>query len=381
MIIRGANVLTMVEDKENYQKVDVQVKDGKIVAIGNVTADDEIIDAEGALLLPGFIDAHTHLGMWEDSIGFEGSDGNEMTNPITPELRAIDAINPMDRNFSEALQGGVTCVSSGPGSANVMGGAFCILKTFGHRIDDMLVRTPSAMKIAFGENPKRIYSSKNASPSTRMGTAAELRNVLFKAKDYYEKKQKPDPKDHPNFDFKLESLIPVFEKKIPLKAHAHRADDIFTAIRIAKEFDLKITLDHVTEGHLIADDLSKENLPCIVGPSFGERSKVELKNKCYETAGELQRKGVLVAIMTDHPVIPLEHLNMTASYCVRDGMDHYEALKAITINPAKILEIEDRVGSIEVGKDADLVLWSGDPLDIRSRVLLTLVDGRIAYKK
>lgn len=381
MIIRGAKILTMEGKSEVYEEKDVQFVDGKIKKIGKITAKDEEFDATGMILVPGFIDAHCHLGMWEDAIGFEGSDGNEVTSPITPQLRAIDAINPMDRTFEDAVSGGVTAVSTGPGSANVMGGTFSVIKTAGRRIDEMIVREPSAMKIAFGENPKRVYSSQSKSPSTRMATAAELRNVLFEAKDYFEKRQSKDKKEQPKYNMKLESLLPVFEKKIPLKAHAHRADDIFTAIRIAKEFDLNITLDHVTEGHMIVDELKAEGIPCIVGPSFGDRSKFELKNKSFETAATLSNAGVLVAIMTDHPVIPIQHINMAASYCVRDGMDHYEALKALTINPAKILEVDDRIGSIKVGKDADLVLWSGDPLDIYSEVQACFIDGKLVYKK
>lgn len=362
---------------EVYEDVDVAIENGKIKEIGKDLTGDEIIDGEGHLLLPGFIDAHCHLGMWEDAIGFEGSDGNEMTSPITPQLRGIDAINPMDRTFDDAISGGVTSVSTGPGSANVMGGTFTAIKTAGKRIDDMIIKDPVAMKIAFGENPKRVYNEQKKSPSTRMAVAAELRDVLFQAKNYMEKREKNGDQ---GVELKYEALIPVLKKEIPLKAHAHRADDIFTAIRIAREFDLDITLEHVTEGHLIADELAKENLSCVVGPSFGARTKFELINKSFITAVKLQEAGVKVAIMTDHPVIPLENLNLCAQFCVKEGMDHYEALKAITINPAEIIGIEERVGSIKVGKDADLVLWDGDPLQVDSRVLLTMIEGKTVYK-
>ena len=380
-LIRNARVLTMEQDREVYETIDVLVDGGKIKKLGKISSKTaEVIDAEGMILLPGFIDAHCHLGMWEDAIGFEGADGNEMTGPIKPELRAIDGINPRDRNFEDALSGGVLAVSTGPGSANVVGGTFATIKTYGQRIDDMILQAPAAMKIAFGENPKRVYSSKNSSPSTRMATAAELRNVLFKAKDYYEKKQSKKASDHPKFDFQLEAFLPVFERKIPLKAHAHRVDDIYTAIRIAKEFDLRMTLEHVTEGHLMVDDLKKEGYGCIVGPSFGTRSKVELEHKSFETAMVLSNAGVDVAIMTDHPVIPIEHLNLAAAYCVKVGMDHYQALKALTINPARILGVDHRIGSIAVGKDADFVLWSGDPLDVQQSVVWAMIDGEIVYR-
>lgn len=382
ILIKNARVLTMEKPTEEYQEVDVLIEKGKIKKIGKVSSKTaEVIDAQGGLLLPGFIDAHCHLGMWEDAIGFEGADGNEMTGPIKPELRAIDGINPRDRCFQDALTGGVLAVSTGPGSANPMGGTFATIKTYGERVDDMILMEPAAMKIAFGENPKRVYSAKNTSPSTRMATAAEIRNILFKAKDYFEKKQSDKAEDRPKFDFQLEALMPVFEKKIPLKAHAHRVDDIYTALRIAKEFDLNLTLDHVTEGHLMVSDLKKEKVQCIVGPSFGTRTKVELEHKSFETAKVLVEAGVEVAIMTDHPVIPIEHLNLAAAYCVKVGMDHYEALKALTINPAKILQVEDRIGSLAVGKDADMVLWNDDPLNVQSEVLWAMIDGEIVYQK
>lgn len=382
ILIKNARVLTMEKDTEDYEAIDVLIDQGKIKQLGKVTSKKaEAVDAEGAILMPGFIDAHCHLGMWEDAIGFEGADGNEMTGPIKPELRAIDGINPRDRTFQDALSGGVLAVSTGPGSANVMGGTFATIKTAGGRIDDMILKEPSAMKVAFGENPKRVYSGQNSSPSTRMATAAELRHVLYKAKDYFEKKQSKKKDDQPKFDFQMEALMPVFEKRIPLKAHAHRVDDIYTAIRIAKEFDLELTLDHVTEGHLMVEDLKKEQAKCIVGPSFGTRTKVELEHKSFETAKVLVEAGLEVAIMTDHPVIPIEHLNMAAAYCVKVGMDHYDALKALTINPARILDVADRIGSIAVGKDADLVLWSGDPLDVKEEVVWAMVDGEIVYRR
>ncbi len=365
------------------ENVDILIENNKIVKVEKniqISQDIEIIDATDKWVFPGFIDAHCHIGLFEESIGFEGEDGNEKSNPITPELRAIDAINPMDVAFKEALAGGVTTVSTGPGSANVVGGQFTIIKLAGVCVDDMVVKAYSAMKCAFGENPKRVYRGKG--PETRMSTAAKLRDTLFKAKEYLYKKEKfkDDESKQPDFNIQFEALIPVLKRYVPLKAHAHRADDIFTAIRIAKEFNILLTLDHCTEGHLIVDYLMKENFPAIVGPSFGSRSKFELKEKSFITPKVLQNAGVKVAIMTDSPVIPLHHLNMCASYAVSAGMDYYEAIKAITINPAEILNIEDRLGSIESGKDADIVIWSGDPLNIQTNVERTLVNGETVYK-
>ncbi len=365
------------------EKTDILIDGKKIIKIESnieVSDDTEVIDASNIYVYPGFIDAHCHIGLFEEAIGFEGDDGNEITNPITPELRAIDAINPMDISFKEALAGGVTTVSTGPGSANVLGGQFTIIKLAGKRVDDMIVKAYSAMKCAFGENPKRCYRGKG--PETRMSTAARLRETLFKAKEYMEKMENAeDESKKPAFNMQYEALIPVLKREVPLKAHAHRADDIFTSIRIAKEFNLKLTLDHCTEGHLIADILAKEGYPAIVGPSFGNRSKFELKEKNFATPKILQEAGIKVAINTDSPVIPLRHLNMCASYAVSAGMESYEALKAITINPAEILGIDDIVGSLACGKDADIVLWSGDALNIQNHPLVTIVNGNVVYKK
>lgn len=363
----------------------VYIKDGKIeeVVKGDSSRDGyEEVDAAGKMVFPGFIDAHCHLGLWEDAIGFEGADGNELTDPITPHLRAIDGINPMDRTFSEALTGGVTMAVTGPGSGNVIGGTFAAIKTAGRRVDEMIVKDPVAMKIAFGENPKRVYNSKGKSPTTRMAIAAELRNALYKAKEYVRKTEtaKDDATKLPGFDMKMEALAKVIRKEIPLKAHAHRADDIFTALRIAKEFDLDITLDHCSEGHLIAKELKDENKSVIVGPSFGERTKFELKNLTFDTPGVLSKAGVKVAIMTDHPVVPLQHLGLMAALSVKSGMDEYEALKAITINAAEIVELSDRVGSLRAGKDADVVIWSGHPFELNSVVEKTYVNGNLSYE-
>ena len=384
ILIKNGLLHTMSE--QGTFKGDILLADGKIKEIGTsltVQGDVEVIDVEGQMVFPGFIDAHTHLGLWEDAMGFEGADGNEITDPITPHLRAIDGINPLDRTFEEAREGGVTLVATGPGSANVIGGQFAAIKTAGRRIDDMIVQEPIAMKCAFGENPKRCYAEKKQSPSTRMAIAAELRETLTKAKEYQEKKLKgfEDESKMPDINFKYEALLPVLEKKIPFKAHVHRVDDTMTALRIAKEFDVQITLEHCTEGHLIADILKEENAQAIIGPSFTSRSKVELKNRTFETPGILEKAGLEIALMTDHPVIPIEQLSLCAALSVKSGMSYEGALKAITINPAKILGLDNRVGSLEIGKDADIVIWTADPLTLESDVELTLINGQVVYKK
>lgn len=381
ILIKNAKIYTMVNN-EVIENGSILIEDGKIKEVGKdivAPLDAEVIDAEGRLVTPGFIDAHCHLGMWEDGIGFEGSDGNEAVDPVTPHLRAIDGINPMDVTFKEAREGGITCVATGPGSANVVGGQFVAIKTYGDRIDDMIVKEPLAMKVAFGENPKRVYDSQRKSPTTRMATAAILRETLAKAKRYVEKleKAKDDPSKTPEYDMKMEAMAKVIRKEIPLKAHAHRADDIFTALRIAKEFDVDITLEHCTEGHLIADHLAKEGKPAIVGPTLSDRSKYELKNLTFDTPKVLHNAGVKIAIMTDSPVIPLQYLPICAGLAVRAGLDEMEAFKAITINPAEILGIQDRVGSIEVGKDADIVIFDGNPIkDLGCKTYAVFIDGK-----
>jgi len=321
--------------------------------------------------------------MWEEGMGFEGSDGNEMVDPVTPHLRAIDAINPMDEGFKDAYKAGVTTVVTGPGSANVIGGLTTAIKTYGKRVDDMIVKDPVAMKVAFGENPKRVYDSQKKSPTTRMATAAILRESLFKAKIYLEKKEraKGDPDKMPDFDIKMEALAMVLKREIPLKAHAHRADDIFTALRIAGEFNVDITLEHCTEGHLIADYLAEEGKGALVGPTLSNRSKIELRNLSFETPGILNKKGVKVGIITDAPVIPQQYLPLCAGLAVKSGMDEMEALKAITIYPAEIVGIADRVGSIEAGKDADIVIFDGNPIkDLGCETYATIINGQIVYR-
>ena len=355
--------------------------DGKILSVGpDITCPDATqIDAGGRLVTPGCVDAHCHIGLDNQSMGWEGRDYNEIVDPITPQMRAIDSINPQDEAFPLALQGGVTSACTGPGSANVVGGTFVAMKLYGKRVDKMIIRDPIAMKCAFGENPKRCYGQgSKKSPMTRMATAALLRELLFKARKYHQDKVTGK---EPSFDMKLEAMLPVMEGKIPLKCHAHRADDILTSIRIAKEFGVGITLDHCTDGSLIADELAEEGLPAFVGPSLGSKSKIELANKSFTTPGDLTRAGIKVSIITDAPVIPLQYLPMCAALAVNAGMDRNEAWKAITINPAESTGIADRVGSLEPGKDGDVVIWTADPMSVvGAESCMTIVDGKIVYQ-
>ena len=386
LLIRGGHIKPIVG--EELMKGDVLVgDDGRIAAIGenvDVPADTPVLDATGCLVTPGFVDAHCHIGMEEECMRWEGDDVNEYSSPVTPELRAIDAINPRDEAFAEAIAGGVTTAVTGPGSANVLGGSFVAMKLYGDCVDDMIVKFPAAMKIAFGENPKGCYGQNGKkAPVTRMAIASMLREQLFKAKKYaadVDAAERDTSKERP-FDMKLEALLPVIRKEIPLKTHAHRADDIFTALRIAKEFDVNITLDHVTEGHLIVDHLVKAGKPVLVGPSLGSKSKVELREKSFATAGILDKAGLEVCIITDAPVIPLNYLPLCAGLAVKAGMKEESAWRAITINPAHVVGIADRVGSLEIGKDADIAIFEGNPLrDIQCKTKAVFVNGKQVYK-
>ena len=364
-------------------KADILLADGKITAIGSgltAPADAAVFDADGLEVYPGFVDAHTHIGLDGYGIGYEGCDYNEMNDIWTPQLRAIDGINPRDPSLGDARRAGVTCVCTGPGSANVLGGTFLAMKTVGDRVDNMVVRDPVAMKCAFGENPKRCYRDK--CDSTRMSTAAFLRGALMQARDYGARKQAAngDVTKMPAYDQKLEALLPVLAREIPLKAHAHQANDIFTALRIAREFNLRLTLEHVTEGHLIVDKLAKEkNVPMAVGPSLTFASKFELQNKSWATPGVLAKAGCHVSIITDNSVIPQQYLPLCAGMAIKAGMDPFDALKAITLNPAEHIGVADRVGSLEVGKDADVVITAGSPFEVMTPVKAVFIDGvRIA---
>ena len=355
---------------------------GKIISVGTEiceTAEMTVIDAGGRLVTPGCVEAHCHIGVHNSAMRWEGADYNESSDPVTPHMRAIDGINPIDETFDNAVSHGVTSACTGPGSANVVGGTFAAIKLSGKRIDDMIIKNPAAMKCAFGENPKGVYGQAGKkSPVTRMATAALLRELLAKTKNYAEAKENGK---EPAFDMKFEAMIPVIKKEIPLKAHAHRADDIFTAIRIAKEFDVDLTLDHCTDGSLIADELAAEGYPAFVGPSFGAKTKIELRNKDFKTLSDLHAAGVPVSIITDAPVIPLEHLPMCAGFAISEGLPYEEAWKAITINPATALGIADRVGSLEEGKDGDVVIWDKDPLtEIGTKAYMTVINGKIVHR-
>lgn len=375
MLIKNGLIFDAVH-KDAY-RADILIREGKIAAIGPaLNAENEtIFDATEYSVYPGFVEAHGHSGLDGYGIGYEGQDYNEMNDAISPQLRAIDAIQPMDPALREAREAGVTTLCVGPGSANVLGGTFCAFKPVGKRIDSMWIAPEVAMKCAFGENPKRCYREKGI--STRMSTASKLRETLFRAKDYVDKidRANGDPEKLPAFDMKLNAMIPVMRGEMPLKAHAHQADDNLTAIRIAREFNVKLTLEHCTEGHLIADILAEENLPVAIGPTLGHATKFELRNKTWDTPDVLSRAGCSVSIITDSPVIEQKHLPLCAALAIKSGMDPFEALKAITINPARHIGIEARVGSIEVGKDADLVIANGSPFEIQTEIVQVFIDG------
>lgn len=376
-LIRGGLVHDAVH--RDACKADILLADGKIAAIGTdltAPADAVVFNADGLDVFPGFVDAHTHIGLDGYGIGYEGCDYNEMNDIWTPQLRAIDGINPRDPSLADARRAGVTCVCTGPGSANVLGGTFLAMKTVGNRVDKMVVRDPVAMKCAFGENPKRCYRDK--CDSSRMSTAAFLRGALMQARDYGARKQAAngDITKMPVYNQKLEALLPVLAREIPLKAHAHQANDIFTALRIAREFNLRLTLEHVTEGHLIADELAGEkDVPMAVGPSLTFASKFELQNKSWSTPAVLTAAGCHVSIITDSSVIPQQYLPLCAGMAVKAGMDPFDALKAITLNPAEHIGVADRVGSLEVGKDADVVITAGSPFEVLTEVKAVFIDG------
>ena len=379
MLIINGKVFTM--EGKPIENGFVRIKGKFIEEIGTMsvlenTKNEKILDVNGAWVMPGLIESHAHIGITEEKWGAIGDDSNEATNPSTAALRAIDGINPMDPAFHDAIQAGITSVMAGPGSANVVGGQFAFMKTQGRCIDHMIVKFPAAMKIAFGENPKTTYGDQNMYPSTRMGTAAMLRSTLYKAKQYQKDKEKGNLEAE---DFEMEPWIPVLKKEIPMKAHAHRADDILTAIRIAKEFDVDITIDHGTEGHLIADDIKDSGFPVIAGTDLTSRSKLEVQNMDFKTCGVLQNAGVLCAITTDHTVALIQYLPLCAGLAVKHGMPMEEGLKAITINAAKICRVDDRVGSLKKGKDADIAIFSGNPMEIFTKTLYTIINGEIVY--
>ncbi|MDE5589245.1 MAG: amidohydrolase [Acetatifactor sp.] len=386
MYIVGGTIKTMAG--EDIPEGCIHVVDGKIAEIGrrdeivvHPAAYERVLEIENGLIMPGIIEAHCHMGITEEKKGMEGDDCNETVNPITPWLRAIDAINTMDAAFDDAVRAGITSAMIGPGSANVVGGQFAFLKTKGRRIDDLIVKAPAAMKVAFGENPKVNYSGQGKSPATRMSIAGMLREELTRAAAYAGKKKEAGQKGECfEQDFQLECWLPVLNREIPIKAHVHRADDIFTAIRIAKEFNLRMTLDHCSEGHLIAEELAAEKFPAIVGPDLASRSKIEVQNMAFKTVGILNRAGVMTAVTTDHPVSLIASLPLCAGLAVKSGLPLEEGYRSITIYPAKICGVADRVGSLEVGKDADIAVFTGNPMEIFTETLYTIIDGKIVYE-
>ncbi|MDF2804116.1 MAG: amidohydrolase [Anaerocolumna sp.] len=384
LLIKNGKILTMAGNI--LERGCILIEKNKIISIDTFIdipedADNTVIDASGLWVLPGLIEAHCHIGITEEKIGAAGEDCNETTNPITPQIRALDAINPMDPAFHNAIQAGITSVMVGPGSSNVVGGQFLFMKTQGRVIDNMKILEPAAMKVAFGENPKNSYKDLNKAPSSRMTIAAMLREEIFYAEQYRKKKTKAEENgEEIEEDFELEAWLPILEKKIPLKAHVHRADDIMTAIRIAKEFDLKITLDHCSEGHLIADEIKESGYPAIVGPDMTCRNKIEIANADFKTAGVLAKKGIKVAITTDHPVSLIQYLPICAGLAAKSGLGVDEALKAITINAATICEVDHRVGSLEVGKDADIAIFTGNPMEVFTHTMYTIINGEVVYQ-
>ena len=358
---------------------------GLIVAVGaeadvDIPDDAEIVDASGTWVLPGFVEAHGHVGVFEEGDGWAGIDVNEMTDPNGARLRALDGINPDDEGFRDALAGGVTTVVVKPGSGNPIGGQTVAVKSWGRTVDDMLLREPVSVKSALGENPKRVYGEQKKLPSTRLGVAAVIRDAFVKAQDYRAAREWAIREAKPfDRDSTMEILVRVLEGDLPWCQHSHRADDIATAIRLAEEFGYKLVVNHGTEGHLLADTLAAKDIPVIIGPLIVGRSKVEVRNRSMRTPGILARAGVRIALTTDHPVVPIDYLVHQATFAVKEGLDSETALRSITMNPAQILGLDDRVGALKEGLDADLVLWSGDPLDVMSRAVRVFVDGREVY--
>ena len=365
----------------------VLVRDGKIAAVegpGFAVPDGaEVVDATGKWVLPGFIDAHAHAGVSEEGEGWAGQDTNERTSPVTAQVRALDAINPADEAFRDAIMGGVLAVNVNPGSANPIGGQTVAIKCWGRTVDEMVLREPAGLKSALGENPKRVYGERNETPATRLGTAALIRGAFVDAQNYQAKLAAAADSDGAGpaeRDLKLEALSRVLRREIPWRQHCHRADDIATAMRMAREFGYDLVIDHGTEAYLLADQIAAASIPVVIGPLFTSRSKVELRNRSLANPGRLAAAGVRIAITTDHPVVPIHFLIHQATLAVKEGLDPVTALRAVTIHPAQIIGCADRIGSLTAGKDADLVIWSGDPLDVMSRAERAYLDGREIYR-
>ena len=362
-----------------YEGGVVLVRGGRIEAAGpDVRVPEGAERAAGKVVLPGLVDAHVHLGVHSEGDGWAGQDTNEMTDPVTPHVRALDAINPADLGFADAVAGGVLTVNVNPGSGNPIGGQSAAIRTAGRTVDEMVLRAPAGMKSALGENPKQVYGERKQLPSTRLGTAAVIRDALVKTANYLAKRERGG--DEPfERDLRWEALGLVLEGQIPWRQHCHRADDIATALRLAGEFGYRLVVDHGTEAALLADQLAERGVPVLIGPLLTSRSKVELRNRSLTNPARLAAAGVEIGIITDHPVVPVHLLHVQAALAVREGLDPADALRAVTLIPARVLGLDDRLGSIEPGKDATLCVWSGDPLDARSRVETAWIEGRQVY--
>lgn len=383
ILIQNGKIVTM-GPQGTIENGQVLLRGGRIAAVGERldAPGAEILDAKGGYVLPGLIDAHCHIGLYETAIGFPGDDGNETSDPVTPQIRALDGIYPLDPEYGVAVRSGVTTVATGPGSSNPIGGQFVAMKTWGRTMNEMVLKAPLAMKVAFGENPKNCFGKGNRQPVTRMATASLIRETLYRAKEYADRKDRAggDSAKRPAFDLKMEALEPVIRRQIPLKAHCHRADDIMTALRIADELEVDISLDHCTEGYLIADEIAKSGRPAILGPLGGFPQKPEVQLQSLEAAGILYRAGVKVAVMTDLPANHLWYLPMAAGMCVGAGLPEEEGFRTVTINAAEILGLGDRLGSLEPGKDADVAIFSGNPIrDLWCRCVATIMDGEVRH--
>lgn len=373
-LIKGGNIFDV--SKGYYYEGDVLISDGKIERIGQGIGDikaDCVINSYGKNIFPGFIDAHSHIGMW--TYDQNGNDANECVDPVTPEMRAIDGINPKDPCFREAVESGITAVMATPGSGNVIGGMAAVLKTHGRTVKDMLVKEYAALKIALGENPKNVYNAIGKAPSSRMATAALLEENLSKARLYFEKKSKEKCEENDRWEI----FVPLFKKEVPLKIHAHRADDVLTAVRIAEKYGLRYTLDHCTEGYMIKEELSGRKAPILLGPLFMFRSKTELKNASPQSVKILCEAGCNISLISDHPFTNGKYLRIFAGLLVKEGLDYKEAIRMLTVNPAGAMDMGERFGSIEEGKDADIVIYDGDPLELQTKVLLTMINGKVVY--